>query len=166
MGSSYGGYLAAMAACTRGHEISAAVVHAGISDIASCRHTAKSAPFWDALVGGPPHEASARSLYVERSPVYVAKGPGAPTLVLTAKKTPASRSARHTSCSGPYEILVPTPSWSSTPARATAWPSRSTSPTTGRGCSAGSRCTGTRADALSQPQRTQSTAGKRVSPTR
>jgi dipeptidyl aminopeptidase/acylaminoacyl peptidase len=82
MGSSYGGYLAAMAACTRGHEISAAVVHAGISDIAACRHTAKSAPFWDALVGGPPHEAPGRSLYVERSPVHVAKAPGAPTLVL------------------------------------------------------------------------------------
>ena len=65
MGSSYGGYLSAVAACTRGAEIAAAVVHAGISDIASCRHTANNAPFWDILLGGPPHDPEVRQLYIE-----------------------------------------------------------------------------------------------------
>jgi dipeptidyl aminopeptidase/acylaminoacyl peptidase len=82
MGSSYGGYLAAFAACTRGPAVSAAVVHAGISDIASCRHTANNAPFWDLLLGGPPHKAGTRSLCVQRSPIYAAVAPCAPTLVL------------------------------------------------------------------------------------
>lgn len=82
MGASYGGYLSAVAACTRGEEIAAAVVHAGISDIASCRHTANNPPFWDTLMGGAPHDPEARDLYVKRSPVYMAHHPVAPTLVL------------------------------------------------------------------------------------
>ena len=82
MGSSYGGYLSAVAASTRGEEIAAAVVHAGISDIASCRHTANNAPFWDILLGGPPYDPNVRQLYIERSPVYSARSPIAPTLVL------------------------------------------------------------------------------------
>lgn len=82
MGSSYGGYLAAVAACTRGVKISAAIVQAGISDIASCRHTANNPPFWDLLLGGPPYDPAVRHLYIERSPVYTAVAPGAPTLII------------------------------------------------------------------------------------
>ena len=80
MGSSYGGYLSALAAVTR--PVTCAVVGAGMSDLASCRHTCNNAPFYDLLLGGPPSGSSAQRLYVERSAVYRCNGPVAPTLIL------------------------------------------------------------------------------------
>jgi dipeptidyl aminopeptidase/acylaminoacyl peptidase len=82
MGSSWGGYLSAVAATTRAGEISAAVVGAGISDIASCRNTCNNPPFYDIFLGGLPGEARVRRLCVERSAIYLATGPVAPTLIL------------------------------------------------------------------------------------
>ncbi|MGD0945704.1 MAG: prolyl oligopeptidase family serine peptidase [Acidimicrobiales bacterium] len=80
MGSSYGGYLSALAAVTR--PVACAVVGAGMSDLASCRNTCNNAPFYDLLLGGPPSEAIAQRLYVERSAVYRCSGAVAPTLIL------------------------------------------------------------------------------------
>jgi dipeptidyl aminopeptidase/acylaminoacyl peptidase len=80
MGSSYGGYLSALVAVTR--PVACAVVGAGMSDLTSCRHTCNNAPFYDLLLGGPPSEAIAQRLYVERSAVYRCSGAVAPTLIL------------------------------------------------------------------------------------
>lgn len=80
MGSSYGGYLSALAAVTR--PVACAVVKAGMSDLASCRNTANNAPFYDLVLGGPPSDPAVRSLYVERSAVYHCNGAVAPTLIL------------------------------------------------------------------------------------
>jgi dipeptidyl aminopeptidase/acylaminoacyl peptidase len=80
MGSSYGGYLSALAAVTR--PVACAVVGAGMSDLTSCRHTSNNAPFYDLLLGGPPCEATVQQLYVERSAVYRCSGAVAPTLIL------------------------------------------------------------------------------------
>jgi dipeptidyl aminopeptidase/acylaminoacyl peptidase len=80
MGSSYGGYLSALAAVTR--PVACAVVGAGMSDLTSCRHTCNNPPFYDLLLGGPPSEATVQRLYVERSAVYRCNGAVAPTLIL------------------------------------------------------------------------------------
>lgn len=80
MGSSYGGYLSALAAVTR--PVACAVVGAGMSDLTSCRDTCNNAPFYDLLLGGPPSAAVAQRLYVERSAVYRCSGAVAPTLIL------------------------------------------------------------------------------------
>jgi len=80
MGSSYGGYLSALAAVTR--PVACAVVGAGMSDLTSCRHTCNNAPFYDLLLGGPPSATVAQRLYVERSAVYRCSGAVAPTLIL------------------------------------------------------------------------------------
>jgi len=80
MGSSYGGYLSALAAVTR--PVACAVVGAGMSDLTSCRHICNNAPFYDLLLGGPPSDAVAQRLYVERSAVYRCSGGAAPTLIL------------------------------------------------------------------------------------
>ena len=56
MGSSWGGYLSAVAATARATEISAAVVGAGISDITSCRNTCNNPPFYDIFLGGLPSD--------------------------------------------------------------------------------------------------------------
>jgi dipeptidyl aminopeptidase/acylaminoacyl peptidase len=53
-----------------------------MSDLASCRNTCNNAPFYDLLLGGPPSEAIAQRLYVERSAVYRCSGAVAPTLIL------------------------------------------------------------------------------------
>jgi dipeptidyl aminopeptidase/acylaminoacyl peptidase len=82
MGSSWGGYLSAVAATARADEISAAVVGAGISDLASCRHTCNNPPFYDIFLGGLPSDERVRQLCVERSAIYLAAGPVAPTLIL------------------------------------------------------------------------------------
>jgi dipeptidyl aminopeptidase/acylaminoacyl peptidase len=82
MGSSYGGYLSALAATSRAGEIAAAVAGAAISDLASCRHTCNNAPFYDLIMGGLPTDERVRRLCVARSPVYQAAGPVAPTLIL------------------------------------------------------------------------------------
>ncbi len=80
MGSSYGGYLSALAAVTR--PVACAVVGAGMSDLTSCRNTCNNAPFYDLLLGGPPSETTAQRLYIERSAVYRCRGAVAPTLIL------------------------------------------------------------------------------------
>jgi dipeptidyl aminopeptidase/acylaminoacyl peptidase len=80
MGSSYGGYLSALAAVTR--PVACAVVGAGMSDLTSCRNTCNNAPFYDLLLGGAPSEADAGRLYRERSAVYRCDGRVAPTLIL------------------------------------------------------------------------------------
>ena len=82
MGSSWGGYLSAVAATARAGEISAAVVGAGISDLASCRNTCNNPPFYDIFLGGLPSDERVRQLCVERSAIYLAAGPVAPTLIL------------------------------------------------------------------------------------
>jgi dipeptidyl aminopeptidase/acylaminoacyl peptidase len=82
MGSSWGGYLSAVAATARAGEISAAVVGAGIADLASCRNTCNNPPFYDIFLGGLPSDERVRKLCVERSAVYLARGPVAPTLIL------------------------------------------------------------------------------------
>jgi dienelactone hydrolase len=82
MGSSWGGYLSAVAATARAGEISAAVVGAGISDIASCRNTCNNPPFYDIFMGGLPSDERVRELCVERSAIYMATGTVAPTLIL------------------------------------------------------------------------------------
>jgi pimeloyl-ACP methyl ester carboxylesterase len=82
MGSSWGGYLSAVAATARAGEISAAVVGAGISDIASCRNTCNNPPFYDIFLGGLPSDPPVRTLCLERSAVYLAAAPVAPTLIL------------------------------------------------------------------------------------
>jgi dienelactone hydrolase len=82
MGSSWGGYLSAVAATSRADEISAAVVGAGISDIASCRSTCNNPPFYDIFLGGLPSDERVRKLCVERSAIYLAAAPVAPTLIL------------------------------------------------------------------------------------
>jgi dienelactone hydrolase len=82
MGSSWGGYLSAVAATARAIEISAAVVGAGISDLTSCRNTCNNPPFYDIFLGGLPSDARVRKLCVERSAVYLAGAPVAPTLIL------------------------------------------------------------------------------------
>ena len=80
MGSSYGGYLSALAAVTR--PVACAVVGAGMSDLASCRNTCNNAPFYDLVLGGPPSGTIAQRLYVDRSAVYRCGGALAPTLIL------------------------------------------------------------------------------------
>jgi len=82
MGSSWGGYLSAVAATSRAAEISAAVVGAGISDLASCRNTCNNPPFYDIFLGALPGDERVRQLCVERSAIYLATGPVAPTLIL------------------------------------------------------------------------------------
>jgi pimeloyl-ACP methyl ester carboxylesterase len=82
MGSSWGGYLSAVAATARAGDISAAVVGAGISDIASCRNTCNNPPFYDIFLGGLPSDPRVRALCLERSAVYLAVAPVAPTLIL------------------------------------------------------------------------------------
>jgi dipeptidyl aminopeptidase/acylaminoacyl peptidase len=80
MGSSYGGYLSALAAVTR--PVACAIVGAGMSDLTSCRNTCNNAPFYDLLIGGPPWDPGAQRLYVEGSAVYRCSGAVAPTLIL------------------------------------------------------------------------------------
>jgi dipeptidyl aminopeptidase/acylaminoacyl peptidase len=82
MGSSWGGYLSAVAATARADEICAAVVGAGISDLASCRNTCNNPPFYDIFLGGSPSTERVRRLCIERSAVYLAAPPVAPTLIL------------------------------------------------------------------------------------
>ncbi|MGH9105059.1 MAG: prolyl oligopeptidase family serine peptidase [Acidimicrobiales bacterium] len=82
MGSSYGGYLSALAATTRSDQVAAAVVGAGISDIASCRHTCNNAPFYDLLLGGLPAEPGVARLCVARSAVFRAGVRPAPALIV------------------------------------------------------------------------------------
>lgn len=81
MGASYGGYLSALAAVTH-PELAAAVVTAGMSDLASCRHTANNAPFYDLLLGAPPSSAAFLRLAAERSAVSRLGTRAAPTLIL------------------------------------------------------------------------------------
>ncbi len=82
MGSSWGGYLSAVAATAKAGEISAAVVGAGISDLASCGNTCNNPPFYDIFLGGLPTTERVLRLCIERSAVYLAAGPVAPTLIL------------------------------------------------------------------------------------
>ncbi len=80
MGSSYGGYLSALAAVTR--PVACAVVGAGMSDLTSCRNTCNNGPFYDLLLCGAPTDADAGRLYRQRSAVYRCDGRVAPTLIL------------------------------------------------------------------------------------
>lgn len=77
-GASYGGYLTAWAVCTS-TVFRCGVVHAGMSDLASCWGTANNAPFYDALLGGTLQESAA--LAADRSPVVRRRGHPAPTLI-------------------------------------------------------------------------------------
>ena len=80
MGSSYGGYLSALAAVTR--PVACAVVGAGMSDLTSARHTCNNAPFYDLLLGGPPSETSRPATLrraVGRLPMQRRGGPHAHT---------------------------------------------------------------------------------------
>ncbi len=77
-GASYGGYLTAWAVCTS-PVFRCGVVHAGMSDLASCWGTANNGPFYDALLGGTLQEAGA--LAADRSPALRRRGHPAPTLI-------------------------------------------------------------------------------------
>jgi dipeptidyl aminopeptidase/acylaminoacyl peptidase len=82
MGSSYGGYLSAVAATSRSSEISAAVVKAGISDFGSARNTGNNFRGYDLILGGMPSDPTVRQLCLDRSPIYQAHSQSAPTLIL------------------------------------------------------------------------------------
>jgi dipeptidyl aminopeptidase/acylaminoacyl peptidase len=82
MGSSYGGYLSAVAATSRSSEISAAVVKAGISNFGSARNTGNNFRGYDLILGGMPSDPAVRQLCLERSPIYQAHSQSAPTLIL------------------------------------------------------------------------------------
>lgn len=81
MGASYGGYLSALAAVTH-PELAAAVVTAGMSDLASCRHAANNGPFYDLLLASPPSSAAFLRLAAERSAVSRLGAHAAPTLIV------------------------------------------------------------------------------------
>jgi dipeptidyl aminopeptidase/acylaminoacyl peptidase len=82
MGSSYGGYLSAVAATSRSSEVSAAVVKAGISNFGSARNTGNNFRGYDLILGGMPSDPAVRQLCLDRSPIYQAHGQAAPTLIL------------------------------------------------------------------------------------
>ncbi len=82
MGASYGGYLSALAATAHAERVCAAVVISGIADLGSARNTGNNYRGYDLIFGGMPHEGRVRELCVERSPIYLAGGPVAPTLIL------------------------------------------------------------------------------------
>ncbi len=79
IGASYGGYLAAWAAC-RSDVFGAGVVIAGVTDLVSCRGTANNSTFYDRLLNGSPREVG--SEYLQRSPVCAVDGRTSPTLIL------------------------------------------------------------------------------------
>jgi dipeptidyl aminopeptidase/acylaminoacyl peptidase len=82
MGSSYGGYLSAVAATSRSSEVSAAVVKAGISNFGSARNTGNNFRGYDLILGGMPTDPAVRQLCLDRSPIYQAHRQTAPTLIL------------------------------------------------------------------------------------
>jgi len=79
VGASYGGYLTAWA-LSRPEVFRCGVVIAGVTDLLSCRSTANNAPFYDFLLGGPPH--ASRPHYYDRSPVTVVGAGSVPALIL------------------------------------------------------------------------------------
>jgi dipeptidyl aminopeptidase/acylaminoacyl peptidase len=82
MGSSYGGYLSAVAATSRSSEVSSAVVKAGISNFGSARNTGNNFRGYDLILGGMPSDPAVRQLCLDRSPIYQAHSQTAPTLIL------------------------------------------------------------------------------------
>jgi dipeptidyl aminopeptidase/acylaminoacyl peptidase len=82
MGSSYGGYLSAVAATSRSSEVSAAVMKAGISNFGSARNTGNNFRGYDLILGGMPTNPAVRQLCLDRSPIYQAHRETAPTLIL------------------------------------------------------------------------------------
>jgi dipeptidyl aminopeptidase/acylaminoacyl peptidase len=82
MGASYGGYLSAVAATAHADRICSAVVISGIADLGSARNTGNNYRGYDLIFGGMPHQERVRQLCAERSPIYLASGRVAPTLIL------------------------------------------------------------------------------------
>ena len=76
MGSSYGGYLSAVAATSRSSEVSAAVMKAGISNFGSARNTGNNFRGYDLILGGMPTDPAVRQLCLDRSPIYQAHRAG------------------------------------------------------------------------------------------